>query len=186
MTKHLAAVAVLTLAVATPAAAQQGADVEPFTGANLVVLGGVDDREIATADPQFLYGASIGYDAAAGRARFGVELEASGATGRSCSFLNGSPQLCNGNGRDLYAGARGGVVAGPVLIYGKLGYSNARVRADGVANGFLYRSHNLNGLRLGAGVEYQVGRLLARAEYRYSDYGGLSGNQGVIGVGFRF
>jgi outer membrane immunogenic protein len=49
-------------------------------------------------------------------------------------------------------------------------------------------SGNGDGLRLGAGIEFALGRgAYAKTEYRYSNYeGGVTRNQVITGLGFRF
>jgi outer membrane immunogenic protein len=77
------------------------------------------------------------------------------------------------SGRDLYIGGRIGYpVAESFLLYAKGGYTNARVKAvltdgrDKESDGI-----NLDGYRIGAGVEYTRSKRFLRLEYRYSDYG---------------
>ena len=59
-----------------------------------------------------------------------------------------------------------------IMIYGKAGYTNARATVSytfGATTGTV--SDNLDGYRLGAGVQYTQGHMFGRLEYRYSDYG---------------
>src|SRR3546814_20454988 len=77
-------------------------------------------------------------------------------------------------GRDLYAGVRvGGPITQNVMLYAKGGYTNAKVKSvyDDGAGVSLSDSDELDGYRLGAGVEYARGPILGRLEYRYSSYG---------------
>ena len=78
------------------------------------------------------------------------------------------------------------MVSENVLVYGKVGYSNARVEAtaSNVTTGT-----NLDGIRVGAGVEYQFDNspISIRAEYRYTNYeAGVERHQGVLGLSYRF
>jgi len=78
------------------------------------------------------------------------------------------------------------VVAPNVLLYGKIGYSNARVE---VTSGNVSDSTNLDGVRAGAGLEWQFRNapLSLRAEYRYTNYEqGVERHQGTVGLAFRF
>ena len=78
------------------------------------------------------------------------------------------------------------MVTDNVLIYGKLGYSNARVEAT--AGGITVHD-NLDGIRGGVGVESQFRNspLTLRAEYRYTNYErAASVHQGTLGLAFRF
>jgi len=101
------------------------------------------------------------------------------------------PRLCLKSGRDLYAGGRiGTVLGGSTLLYAKAGYTNAQAKLtsdDGTGQITLDKS-NLDGVRVGAGVEHAVGpRSYVKAEYRYSNYeAGVQRHQGMAGFGFRF
>lgn len=211
----LASLAASTIAV--PALAQ---DRGPFTGPRVGVLAGWDglrpgsteDSDIRGDDQSadgLLYGADVGYDVALNGVVVGAEGEVSGSTGK----VNNNPVDPNSfgfgrvkAGRDLYIGGRVGVLAGPTtLVYAKAGYTNARLdltRNDTVTE--TGRSFILDGYRLGAGVEKQLGpKTYAKIEYRYSNYGDArlqfpNGNntnnfsvdtdrhQVAAGVGFRF
>lgn len=215
----LATLAATTAAVAVPAAAQTGPDAGPFTGPRAGVILGYD--ALRPGDTQdslirgdqgsdgFLYGGDIGYDVAFNGLVVGVEGEITGSTGRVDNNPRNPSDFGYGRvkaGRDLYAGARIGFVVAPTtMIYGKVGYTNARLdltrndtRTETGAN------FNLDGYRLGAGVEQSLSpRTYAKLEYRYSNYGDArlnypngasTGTFGVdtdrhqvaAGLGFRF
>ncbi|MDE0880300.1 MAG: outer membrane beta-barrel protein, partial [Sphingomonas bacterium] len=109
-------------------------------------------------------------------------------------------------GRDLYLGGRIGYLVSPTtMVYGKVGYTNARLdltRNDTVTE--TGNHFNLDGYRVGAGIEKSLTpRTYAKVEYRYSNYGdarleyanGANTNnfsvdtdrhQVMAGVGFRF
>lgn len=157
----------------------------------MTVIGGYDHQPYV--DPGgILYGAVVGYDAAAGRARLGAEAEVSGATGEQCTQLSAATRRCDTRGRNLYVGGRAGVVAGPVLLYGKAGYTNLRENAEisgplPAGSAAASYSSTIGGYRVGAGVETSIGRVPLRLEYRYSDYGRYGDrHQLVAGVGLRF
>jgi outer membrane immunogenic protein len=212
----LATLAATTAAAAIPAAAQ---DAGPFTGPRGGVILGYDAmRPGETEDSMirgdqgsdgFLYGGDIGYDVAFNSLVVGVEGEITGSTGRVDNDPRDPSDFGYGRvkaGRDLYIGGRIGVLAAPrTLVYGKVGYTNARLdltRSDTTTN--TGRNFNLDGYRLGAGIEQSLTpNTYAKLEYRYSNYGDArlnypdgssTGTFGVdtdrhqvaVGAGFRF
>lgn len=80
------------------------------------------------------------------------------------------------------------------MLYGKGGYTNAKARGSYSLGGVTERdSTNLEGYRLGAGVETNMMGLLGRIEYRYSSYGDhlnsgidVERHQVALLVGYRF
>ena len=210
------ATAAATCAFATPALAQD----MTFTGPRIGVIAGYDgirpgsteDSDIAgddqTADG-LLYGIDAGYDYDFGQAVVGAEAEISGSTGKVTNETVDTDNLGYGRvkaGRDLYLGVRAGFKATPAtLIYAKGGYTNQRLDLIAGDEDSETGDHfNLDGYRLGAGVEQKVGtNAYAKLEYRYSNYGdarlefanGENTNnfsvdtdrhQVVAGVGWRF
>lgn len=206
-------------AAATPALAQDEAARGPFTGPRAGVIVGYDglrpgSSERSSIDDDagsdgLLYGGDIGYDWQANRLVFGVEGEITGSTGKVSNSPRDAAALGFGRvktGRDLYAGARLGTLITPAtLLYVKGGYTNTRLdltASDGVTE--TGRHFNLDGYRLGAGVERALGpNTYAKIEYRYSNYGDArleyangnnTGNfdidtdrhQVALGVGYRF
>lgn len=215
----IAAALVASTAFAAPAFAQD--QVNPaFTGPRIAVLGGYDgirpgsseDSDVEGDDQTvngFLYGGEIGYDFAFGGALVGVEAELTDSTGKvETNRVNpntfGFGEVSTG--RDIYVGARVGALVDPsTLVYAKGGYTNARLNVlagDGETE--LDTNFNLDGWRLGAGVERAIGtNTFAKVEYRYSNYenaqleypnGAETGrfnvdtdrHQVVAGVGMRF
>jgi outer membrane immunogenic protein len=92
--------------------------------------------------------------------------------------------------RDIEISGRLGARLGDnALLYGKAGYTNLQLGADTSAGGAttLQRA-NLDGLRLGAGVELGITRAAyLKTEYRYSNYqDGVSKNEVLTGFGIRF
>lgn len=208
--------AVAAAAVATPALAQDGPFNGPRVGAILgydaLQPGSTEDSDIRgddqTADG-LVYGGDVGWDFQRRNMVFGVEGEVTGST----SKVNNSPVDPNSfgygrvkAGRDLYLGARVGALLTPnTLLYAKGGYTNGRLdltRGDGTIT--LDRHFNLDGYRVGAGVEQAMGRrAYVKAEYRYSNYGNArleypngtntdnfsvdtDRHQVVVGAGIRF
>ena len=176
----LSALAGTAALAATPAFAQDngaafsGGHVEAITGYDHVSDGGGSG---------VLYGIGAGYDYRTRNAVVGIEGEVLESTTGECVGNN----VCVDASRDFYIGGRVGVVVAPnVLLYGKVGYTNARVQ---VTSGNVSDSTNLDGVRGGAGLEWQIRNspLSIRAEYRYSNYEqGVERHQGTLGLAFRF
>ena len=162
----------LVAATAAPAFAQDSA--APFSGPRIEAEGGWDHvGSEGYGRSGFVYGGAVGYDKQFNNIVIGADAEITGSTTKD----NGVEA-----GRDLYVGGRAGfVVGGATLVYGKAGYTNARV-SDGT-NGV-----NNDGYRLGAGVERNFGRFFGKVEYRYSRYEkiDLNRDQVVAGLGVRF
>jgi len=179
---------------ATPASAQEAT---PFSGVRVEGIVGYDTTDVEDENSSGIaYGAGVGYDFQMGGLVAGIEAEASDSTLDECVSdvdLVGD-ELCVQAGRDLYVGGRiGAAVSRNVLLYGKAGYTNARVALDyedGTAATALdfEEGENLDGVRVGAGLEFALGpNSFAKAEYRYSNYEqGFDRHQVVAGFGFRF
>ncbi|WP_394658716.1 outer membrane protein [uncultured Novosphingobium sp.] len=201
MKKIIAASALALTAIAAAPAMAQDASI-PFDGPYVAVLGGYDKIRVDTpvgagSDDGFLYGGVVGFDKNINGLVLGLEGEATGSTtkeGVNDLFVAGDRATVK-PGRDLYAGVRlGGEITPGVLLYAKGGYTNARVKVsydDGVD--VLRDSTNLDGYRLGAGIETNISGFLARVEYRFSDYGNPKGfglkpdrHQVAAMVGYRF
>ncbi len=174
----LAALAGTAALAATPAFAQDGAPL--FSGGHIEAITGFD--HISDGDDGILYGIGGGYDFRTGNLVLGIEGEVLESTAGDCLG-----NTCVDASRDFYIGGRiGGVVAPNVLVYGKVGYSNARVE---VTQANVENDVNLDGIRAGAGVEWQFRNspLSVRAEYRYTNYElGVERHQGTLGLAFRF
>ncbi|HEX7822933.1 MAG TPA: porin family protein [Sphingobium sp.] len=191
--KKIFAAAALAASLATPAFAQEG-EKTPFNGPFVGAILGYDNVRGAIPDGPsakregLLYGGTIGYDANLNGAIVGIEGE---FTDSETKFDSGNVSLHTD--RDLYAGARlGGQISNNLMLYAKGGYTNARFEANAI-NGatFAKTGQNLDGYRLGAGVETTYRGLTGRVEYRYSDYGKYDGvnlnrHQVAAVVGYRF
>jgi outer membrane immunogenic protein len=191
MRKYIVA-AFLAGSLAAPAYAQDGA---PFSGVRVEGLVGYDTTEVEGIDADgLMYGLGVGFDHQAGRMVVGVEGEATETELRECvdAVIVPADTLCAQVGRDLYAGGRvGAVVGSSTLLYAKAGYTNARVKTQydtGVVGTEARTAENLDGVRVGAGLEFAFGgNAFAKAEYRYSNYEqGFDRHQGLVGVGLRF
>ncbi|MCE7796170.1 outer membrane beta-barrel protein [Sphingobium sufflavum] len=191
--KFIIATAALAVSLATPAFAQDG-EKTPFNGPFVGAILGYDNvRGAIPAGPSakregLLYGGVLGYDVNLNGAVIGVEGE---FTDSDTKYNVGAASLRTD--RDLYAGARlGGQVTQNVLLYAKGGYTNARFELhDSTGGTFTKTGQNLDGYRLGAGVETTYRGLTGRVEYRYSDYGKYQGvnlnrHQVAAVLGYRF
>jgi outer membrane immunogenic protein len=174
----------VALAAAAPAFAQAtdpvftGPRVEGILGYDHVGAGSSVDNDNGRDDQSIgglLYGIGAGYDVAVGGALVGIEGEITGSTAKSdrrdysADFGFGRVK----QGRDLYIGARAGILATPeTLIYAKGGYTNARLNVlAGSTSQTTDTDFDLDGWRVGAGVERAVGpNSYAKVEYRYSNY----------------
>jgi len=75
------------------------------------------------------------------------------------------------------------------LLYGKLGYTNLRMRSSITADGVIASdTKDLDGVAVGVGAEVGIGGgAYLKSEYRYSNYqDGFAKNDVLTGVGIRF
>lgn len=228
-----AAFACATLvAMSTPAMAQDQVDYSGFRAEALIGY----DRVALDLDTSFeaeaeleadgshasgaFYGVAIGYDYTAAGFLFGIDAELSDSSiGESYTFdqvdidgtlLDGTLDL--DAARDIYVGGRIGTAFSSTAYYAKIGYSMARFSADARGSvdgepGEFGASLDVEGLRLGAGVEQRLGRnSFVKLEYRFTNYGeakvkvegeeldadelfdviDLDRHQAVVGFGYRF
>jgi outer membrane immunogenic protein len=194
MRKFALAAVLLAATAATPAFAQDAADLSGF---RVEALGGYETTDVDDEGTDGIaYGVGLGYDIQAGGAVFGIEAEAMDSTIDECvpGAVIATDSLCAKFGRDLYVGGRVGAVIGSnSLVYAKAGYTNARIGIDyddGIAGtaGDFTLNDELDGVRFGGGVQFGLGTsAYAKAEYRYSNYqDGFEKHQGLVGLGFRF
>lgn len=196
------AAAAFGVALATPALAQNG----DFSGPRLEALAGYDNlRDGGDGDSEgregFSYGALLGYDIQNGNIVYGIDGEITDATTKSRSYneVTAGDRFSVEAGRDLYIGGRLGYVISPAaMIYAKGGYTNARVESryqpNTGADSELVDKADLDGFRLGAGLEYKLTpTAFVKGEYRYSHYGEIEGynidldrHQLMAGLGIRF
>lgn len=171
-----------------PALAFQGPHVEALIGYDHATTASTKDIDTSAnfnaESSGLLYGAGAGYDIALGnRWTLGGETELTGSTGKWTAAA--TPESFNlarvRTGRDFYVGGRVGYALSPAtLLYMKAGYTNARVDLGGAySTATLDQSLNLDGWRLGAGVEEKLSsNTFARLEYRYSKYGSTNYSYG--------
>lgn len=137
------------------------------------------------------WGVAVGYDVPLQRSLVaGVEA---GVTFSDIDFAASDGTTTYGfhAKRDIeLSGRLGARVGSAALLYGKLGYTNFRLGSESVAAETLsdLGSKNLDGLRLGAGLEVAVApSAYLKSEYRHSNYeDGVSRNEILTGAGFRF
>ncbi len=172
-------------ALATPALAQEAT---PFTGPRVEAIVGYDSaRPGSTTDIDnndavdqtidgIAYGVGAGFDFDLGGMVAGVEGEYMWSEASTeydtTGFTNFGVQNVDA-GRDLYLGARVGVLATPsTLVYVKGGYANASMNVLATDNTTDVETDlDLDGWRVGAGVEQMMGEnLFVKLEYRYSNY----------------
>ncbi|MFN3943681.1 MAG: outer membrane protein [Allosphingosinicella sp.] len=189
----LAAAAAAATMTAAPAFAQ--GVVGPNTGLRLEGIVGYDRARVPDQRSEGVtYGAAVGYDVQAGGAVIGAEAEVTDSNTDECTrgVRVANDTFCSRFGRDLYVGGRVGAAVGPnSVIYGKAGYTNARLSTDystGVIGAGTTATENLDGIRVGGGAEFGIGpNSYVKTEYRYSNYEqGVDRHQVVAGFGFRF
>lgn len=182
MHKTMLAAALVAASTAAPAFAQDDRPFHgPWVGASVGYdnfSAGEDGTDDDGSEDGVAYGVAFGYDYNFGGVVVGAEAEIgdSSVAATATDFLVAGDEFRLAAGRDLYAGLRIGVpVSDKVLIYGKGGYTNQRFKATYTdATGTESFADNVDGFRLGAGVELDLGQPFARLEYRYSDYGSFS------------
>ena len=208
----------LLAGAAAPAMAQT--DNSPFTGARVEALVGYDqlksgndaDDGIDTSNDEgdetidgVAYGIGAGFDFDLGGVVAGIEGEFTESTGKQDRDETIDVPISTRveTGRDLYIGGRVGFVASPnALVYVKGGYTNASIEAAAETDTNRFElDTDVDGWRLGAGVEYLLGtNSFAKLEYRYSNYNtldvsndadietdiDLDRHQVMAGFGFRF
>lgn len=189
---------------ATPAQAQE---MSPFTGFRLEALAGwdhlrngstvdIDDDDVEDVDESIdglLYGIGAGFDFDLQGFVVGIEAELSDSTGEEDpgQALNAPFAFRAKVGRDIYVGARAGMLVTPqTLVYVKGGYTNTRIEAaiddldpTDPTDFETENDQTIDGYRIGAGVEHLLGGTetlgfgsgaYVKLEYRYSNYSDLS------------
>lgn len=175
--KKFLIVPVLAL-VASPVLAQEGQTFSgPFIGAQ---TGWQNDKvsvkstatDLTAKTDGWMYGAQAGYDWRFGQAVVGLEAMISGSSGTA--------QYLDPTTTDVYklnAGTTWGissrvgyVVAEPLLLYGRFGYTWASYNY--VADDRIEESFNQDGILVGLGAEYQFSpNISTRLEWNYGDFG---------------
>lgn len=184
MKKIMVATLLAGATVASPALAQDAGPT--FTGPRVEAILGYDhtgagssvdndnDRDDQSIDG-LLYGVGAGYDVNLGSAVVGVEGEFTDSTAKSGTnpFTSQFGFGRVSQGRDLYIGARAGILASPnTLVYVKGGYTNTKLNVlAGDTDETTDTSFKLDGWRIGGGVERALNQnTFAKVEYRYSKY----------------
>ncbi len=132
------------------------------------------------------FAANLGYDVALGSViSAGVDAEV-GVSTTKINYTVGATAGQTKAARDLYIGGRLTAAVSPTVnLYGKVGYTNARLTDE---FGGTKVSGNGDGVRLGVGAQVALsGPVYGLLEYRYSNYeANMTRNQVLAGVGFRF
>lgn len=146
------------------------------------------------------YGAGAGYDIDLGGVLLGTEGAINWSTGKDCTS-DGFERDCLKFGREFELGARLGTQLGAngPLLYGKVAYVNARLKAKAsdIDGDVLTGHRNLDGVRFGVGLEQKLARqFYVKAEYRYTKFSdfhiddvtkaGFDRHQVIGGVGLLF
>ncbi len=130
-----------------------------------------DPNDQSVSRDGWMYGAQAGYDYRMGNFVLGGEAMISGSSGTAeqIDTLGNSYKLNAGTTWGL-SGRAGYVVAEPVLLYGRLGYTWASYNY--VFNNSIETSYDQDGIVVGLGAEYQFSQnISARLEWTYSDLG---------------
>jgi outer membrane immunogenic protein len=190
-------ITILTAAAAVGALAAPAAAAD-ISGPRVEIIAGYDKPDFDFNSPTnsdldsdgIVFGLGAGYDFALGETvALGIDVEASESTaGFTHSFAPDSVQF--EADRDLYAGLRFTAAASERLnLYGKAGYTNARVKAVLTTPTFSETIRgDAEGFRVGLGAQYAIGaKAYVGAEYRYSNYeADFSRHQAVAALGLRF
>ena len=176
MNKLISIAALAAAVVATPAFAQDNS-IEVYGG----IIAGYDNvtlKALGDSGSQdgVVYGGVLGAQSNIGASTLiGIEAEVTGATTKESveDVFALNDELRLKAGRDFFIGARLGFrPSSTVLLYAKGGYTNARFNLRYTdATGSVDEGDNLDGYRVGAGIEFGESKLRFRGEYRFSDYG---------------
>ena len=150
--------------VALAAACQPAeASANEFGGVYVAATAGLDDVTSRPDTTDVVYGANAGVNIPLGDAIVGVEATLDNVFEDQ---------------REFGASARLGYTFDQVMLYGEAGYANYRD----------VFSQELDGLRVGGGLEYNISdNAYVSAEYRYTDFeAGAGKHAGLVGLGIRF
>lgn len=188
-------VATLVAALPTCALAQSVPTDRLFNGPFVGAQGGWGRRKVDqfTVDGKksgFDYGAFAGADVTIAR-RFVIGAEGDiGGGGRTISrAVAGVGPISFDPGRNWSVSGRAGILVAPdILVYGRVGYGEERLRATFTNSTPSMARTRPDGTMIGSGIEYALVRHVSlRAEYRYSDFDGhYNPRQLLIGAAFRF
>ncbi|MGC4251519.1 MAG: outer membrane beta-barrel protein [Sphingobium sp.] len=185
--------AAVAAAIAVPASAQD------FTGPRAEVTVGFDELRFNLEDygetgrtkrADLAVGIAAGYDAELSPGLIGGVEVGANFSGADYSFGDATTGGSLHARRDLtLAGRLGTKVSNNTLLYGKVGYSNFRVRSEDIAEGVTTSNlKNLDGVLLGVGAEVAISpTTYLKSEYRYTNYqDGFVRNDVLTGIGIRF
>lgn len=175
MRRIMLLVAAMSAAVSTSAMAQTQYSFGAVVGLDSVQLEN-DEAEVSGSESGAMYGLTAGVDFVDDAMLvMGAEVEVSDSSvsDEVSDVYEIGDRIKLSAGRDIYVGARLGFKPTPrLLAYAKGGYSNGRIKASySDSTGDYSASEDLDGWRLGAGLEYDLVAFRLRGEYRYTDYG---------------
>ena len=155
--------AAAALAVIAAACQPVEAKANEFGGIYVSATAGVDDVTNLPDTTDVVYGANVGVNVPLGDAIVGVEATVDNVFESQ---------------REIGASGRLGYTFDNVMLYGEAGYTNYRD----------VFSRDLEGLRVGGGLEYNIStNTFVGAEYRYTDFeGGAGKHAGLVSLGIRF
>lgn len=135
-----------------------------------------------------MYGLGLGYDIpVASNLSIGIDAEISDSDVEKVNMLGTNVSATYSAERDLYAGGRITYAASDRLnLFATVGYTNQRIHGETSLGAI--DNENLDGVRVGAGVQYDLGsNVYLTSSYRYSNYSNdLERHQIVGGIGIRF
>ena len=190
VTSFVAGAAFLALATPASAAVHSGGRIEALVGWDHASFDLNDFGLDADLNSDgIVFGLGAGYDfAASENVSVGIDIEGTLSTA-DIDITDGTDNAEISVGRDLYAGGRVSFAVSPrANVYLKAGYTNARVKATlSGPTTQLIDSANADGIRGGAGVQFDLGRnAYVGGEYRYSNYeAGFERHQAALILGFR-
>lgn len=154
---------------------------------------GLDDVESDGESQQGVtYGLTLAYDITRAQMLLGLQVDLDASDNRACEadLILAGDRACVAAKRDSAISLRlGTALAGSTVVYGTLGYANARFEVRYSGGGISESDHEtLGGVRVGVGISTGLSRrLFGKAEYRYTNYEqSVSRHQALVGVGLRF
>jgi outer membrane immunogenic protein len=138
------------------------------------------------------YGLAVGYDLIRGGGFLGIELTADASDTKDCErdvFIAGDRGCVEARADTALVGRAGANIGRSTQLYALAGYALADIRASyRVGSTRSTESEELDGVRLGAGIQTGITRTLsAKLEYRYTNYErDFSRHQGLLGLSLAF
>ena len=182
--------AIAAALAAIPLMAPAAAYADAPNGPRAEVTAGWDSVDGGTRldDSGVAYVMGVGYDfSISPKSSFGVDAEIGGSDAKDRHSLAPGVNTTYKTGRDLYVGGRYTYAASDKInLFATAGYTNQRIKGSSSLG--VHDSQNLDGVRVGAGVQYNLtDSVYWTTSYRYSNYeAGLDRSQILTGIGMRF